>query len=193
MNTFAKLLYKFVLFAVIVALGFSAIWVYGLSRNDYIFSEAGLLENMQNLVILASGLMFFFAFIKQGNTHNDMWITLFFVVLCYTFICREVDFERLNMPEWSVFLFHGKGRNISIAIAFAIIGIFALKDYKNYIKKSKELILSSRGMLLILAAVALGTGSVCEHALDSEYFEELLELVGYSCLLTAGYKTFKRK
>ena len=193
MNTSVKILYKFALFAIIAVLIFSAIWFYGFGKSDYLFSEAGILENMQNFAIAVSGLIFLFAFIKNRNKNKDMWITLFFVVLCYAFLCREVDFERLNLPEWSVILFHGKGRNISIEIAFSIIGVFALKDYKNYINKSKELVFSKRGAFLFIAAIALFAGGIFEHALDSEFFEELLELTGYSCLLTASYFTFNRK
>ena len=66
---------------------------------------------------------------------------VFFSLLCFSMVLREVDVENLNVIDDLKFIGHGVGRNTMLTIGFVAIVIYALLDYKYYIKLAKKQII----------------------------------------------------
>ena len=172
----------------------ASISIFAFGNSDWAYSESGCFEVAQDIILCFALIVFVLASLMRGNRQEKL-ITVFFAILTYTFILRELDFEKMGLPDWLVFLFHGKGRNISIAIAFIIVGILALRDYKNYIAKSIEFMLSKRGALMIIAGVLLLVGGLfdkMDKLPNNEFFEEVFELSGYFFYTSVAIMTYKK-
>jgi len=92
--------------------------------NTSIYAENGLLEILQ-AILLAIGCI---VFLVPAALHkrSERLILLFCSLLCYSFVVRELDVERLNVPDAVKFIGSGIGRNTSLALAFGAMLIYAL-------------------------------------------------------------------
>lgn len=171
-------------------LGYS---VYTLNQTS-IYDENGILENIQVLTLTLSCLIFLLPVINQKR--EDKLILLFFSLLCLGFILRELDVEKLNVPDILIFVGSGIGRNIIITTGFIILISYAVVNRHYYKKLGKKFIMSVDGSLMILAAIFLFSGSYFEHntLLQHHVFlEEIFELSGYVLILLVSLILYKNK
>ncbi len=153
-----------------------------------IYAENGLLENMQVITLFIAMLVFLQPLYRQKR--EDKLVLLFFALLCLSFILREVDVEKLNIPELFILLGSGVGRNVIMASGFiAIIG-YALFHFNYYKALAKHYIFSKKGFLLFLAALLLLSSDYFEHQeniLHHVFLEEIIELSGYVLILLTAF------
>jgi hypothetical protein len=153
-----------------------------------IYAENGLIENMQASLLAVSCIVYLAAaaFAKKPGK----LIPLFFSLLCYSFVLRELDMEKFNIPYALKFLGSGAGRNATIAAAFiAILAIAALGDFRYYAKAAIGFIKSRAGILLIAGGVFILIGDFFEKfegIVDHVYFEEITELFAYVLILLSA-------
>ena len=110
---------------------------------------------------------------------------MFCSLLCYSFVLRELDVEKFDIPYPLIFIGSGAGRNVTIAVAFiAILACAALGNFRVYEKAAKGFIKSRSGILLIAGGVFLFIGEFFEKyeaIVNHIYWEELSEL--FACVL----------
>ncbi len=154
--------------------------------NTSLYQENGLLENIQALLLFATFLTFLIPALYQKR--NDKLILIFFALLSFNFILREVDVDELDIPNILILLGSGIGRKVLLAIGFISIIFYALLKAKYYTNLSINLLKSSTGILLFLSAVFLFMGGFFEEAKFQHhtYFEELSELTGYVLFFLAS-------
>ncbi len=189
-----RLVYKTLMLSVVLLIITAGVSTFVYNNTSWIYSESGCLELAQDIILIFSFVAFGCASLMKGNSQQK-YITIFFTILSYAFLLREIDFERLDLPEWSVFLFYGKGRNITITLAFTIVAIMALKEWKHYITQSIDFMRSKRGYLMIASALLLVIGGVfekCEGFSHYEFFEEIFEIAGYIAFSTAALLTYNK-
>ena len=165
------------------------------NHPEWAITESGCLEITQAAILVVALIFYVVALFHNGGKDEKM-ITLFFAVLMYAFILREVDFDKMGLPEPLVFMLYGKGRAITLILGFAVALIGALLKFKTYIKSTLKFIFSTRGYLIAAAAAMLWIGYYFEHHSNleatGELLEELCELAGYCLFLTSALKTEAR-
>ncbi len=168
-----------------------AIWASNavLDNNTHIYAENGLIENIQAAILAIACLVYLLS--ATLNKKTETLIFLFFSLLCYSFMLRELDVERLDVPHVLKVIGSGKGRDISLALAFSTIFIYAaLTDFSYYKKAAIDFIRSRPGVLMMAAAVFLLIGDIFEKYKDLAYhdfFEEMSELFAYGLILSASF------
>lgn len=152
-----------------------------------IYAEGGFLEILQ-AVLLGIGCLVFLAPVVSRQEPGKL-IFLFCSLLCYSFVVRELDVELLNVPEIVKFIGSGIGRNVSLALAFGAMLIYAVAHFSYYKKTGLQFLKSRAGILLMLGGVLLQVGDLFEknYALQHHvYFEEFSELTGYVLILLSA-------
>lgn len=171
-----------------ITLAAASISTLAFGETGWVYSEGGALEILQAVVLFCALLYYVYA-LFQKNASGERMIILFFAVLMWAFILREVDFDKMGLPSAAVFMLYGRGRMITLAAGFAAALIGAAMHFKHYLKASLSFILSRRGALMAVACALLWTGYVFEHHLgiaNAELFEEGFELVAYCLILTSA-------
>jgi hypothetical protein len=170
-------------------LGF-ALWstyaVFVWNRTD-LHVENGLIENTQVVLLLIACLAFLAPIAFE--TRSNKLILLFYSLLCYSFILRELEVQEFDIPEVLIFIGSGVGRNIIGTVAFTAIVSYALFHFSYYKKAAIEFLSSRSGILVLLGGgfLFLGHGIENQKALiHHEYFEEIFELCGYVFILLAA-------
>lgn len=165
----------------------SSYGVFALGQAD-LYSENGLLENMQAAVLAVACLTFLLPVIFKQR--RDKLILLFFALLCYAFVLRELnveDFERI--PEPIRFFGFGKGRNISVGTALILILSVAALNFSSHINQAIRFLKSKPGALVLTAGALLFLAEFFEKGTSFPhhvYLEEIIELLAYVLLLLAA-------
>ncbi|MBO7521126.1 MAG: hypothetical protein J6T16_02675 [Opitutales bacterium] len=155
--------------------------------DSSIHAENHFLENAQVAVCAIEMLVFLAAAFFSGE--NAKAIPLFFAVLAFAFILREVDVERLDVPEICKILGSGWGRNIIVSLMFAAVFAAALLNFRLYFWASLKFMRTKTFYWGIAAAAVLFASHIAEraHSLPhNEFWEETLELAGYALFLIAA-------
>ena len=167
------------------------------NAKEWIFSESGIIENAQWILIVCAMFVYLIAAFNDSLKSKRM-IYFFLASLCYLFLVREVDFEKLNLPSYIEMFLYGKGRAITVAFAMAIPIICATMKFNHYKKESVNFLFSKEGVFLFFGGILLGLGSLFEHQsarfigpTGSELLEELSELWGYAVILFAATTSAK--
>ncbi len=193
MNKTLKTLYSLVFTVTGISAIMGVIFV-AINKPDYALQEIGCIELSQALVLVVSMLTYFLAFFCKGGKFEKM-ITLFLAVLMYAFIMREIDFEKLGLPDWVVAITYGKGRAIIVTTGFAVAIIGALMKFNQYKKSTLNFLTTKRAALLVLGGLFLVSGNIVEHGTNwgsfTEVVEEELELLGYCTILCSAILTKK--
>ncbi len=173
------------LFSLMVA-GYSGYGILALQDPSF-SSEESVLEWSQAVLIFIAMIVYMVVGLAQKNPAR--MIALFFAVLCYSFILREVDFDKMNLPDAAVFMLYGGGRYVTLALGFGITLGCAALNWKRYFLAAWNFVFSKEGLLIALAAAFLWLGYFFEHKFDvanDEFWEEFCELLGYACLLSSA-------
>ena len=158
--------------------------------------ENGLLEWLQSGFIALSFFIFSFnTFVSQSIKKRIISFGL--ALLSLTFLLRELDIEKFDLPLVLITLGSGSGRNILLGTLWVVLFALLYK-YKRYFDKSAiETFLFSRvGQLLMFSATMLILGAMMDknifslETLTTRFYEEVLELLGYVYLSIASMKIY---
>ena len=155
--------------------------------NSSIHAENHFLENAQVAACVLAMLVFLGAAFAGGEKAKA--IPLFFAVLAFAFILRELDVERLDLPKFCRDLGSGIGRNILVSALF--VGVFAMAflKFKFYLNAAFKFMRMRAFYWGVMAAAVLLLSDITErtHPVSHyEFWEETLELAGYTLFLIAA-------
>ena len=111
-----KLIMKSSMLALVFIIGvifwslLSGVWL----ENTSVFSENGLLENVQALTLIIT--LFFFLAPTFNRFRSDRLLGVFFSFLTLSFILRELDIETFDLPNILILMGSGQGRNLLLAV-----------------------------------------------------------------------------
>lgn len=145
--------------------------------------ENGVLENAQVVFLFLSGAIFVFqSFSVDRLTRLLLWMGAW---LCLSFVLRELDVDKLPVPQWLMLIGSGLGRNLIVAVGWVALGGLAIKSFSE-LKDRLGVILKSRTAILGgLAFVFLVLGAVSEE-LGIQLLEESFEVLGYLFLVPSA-------
>ncbi len=155
--------------------------------SQSIYKENGLMENLQVICLAISCLLFFQSGLRLQFTLR--YVAFFFSWLSFAFVLRELDIEKLDVPDIVILFGAGKGRAVFLIPLFAVL-FYLAKNIRHYLKNLLVYISSATGIYIMLAAVLLISGwPLDKAAVDIPYrvfFEEMFELAGYYFLTIAA-------
>ncbi|MDP2179695.1 hypothetical protein [Methylicorpusculum sp.] len=155
--------------------------------NVNVYSENGPLENMQVGLIAISCFVFLTPLALKKS--SEKLTHLFCFWLCYSFLVRELEIERLDAPDFLVLIGSGIGRNIILAVGFISLTGYALSKFSYYKEVALAFLKSKTGLLLMLGGLFLVIGTLFEISSSinqNVLFEELFELGGYCFILVSA-------
>ena len=159
--------------------------------------ENGIVETAQAILIVFAMLVFaYHAFIIKAR--EAKLVSLGLSLLCLTFLLRELNVETFDIPSFLILIGSGLGRNLFLVSLWVILLILAFKN-RNFEKNDVVTFLNStQGQLLMFSALMLVLGSLMDKNVFSlqysttNFYEELLELLGYVYLFLASILRIKR-
>ena len=158
-----------------------------------VYDENNLLENTQAVILALSFLMFLVPILNSGR--RDRLLAVFFAMLALGFILRELDVERLNVPNLLVLLGSGDGRNILLATGFSCVLVIALFNFRYYLNLASCFLRARVGVTAMVAGIFLVLGDTFENIdiAHNMLFEESLELMGYAFFMAASSSLARRE
>jgi hypothetical protein len=153
-----------------------------------IYEENELLENIQIILLAISCIVFLIPMALEKKP--EKLILLFCSLLCYSFILRELDIEKLDVHAILKFFGSGIGRNTTLAVAFIALFSYAAFRFRYYTNVSVSFLRSKSGILLMLGGLFLIVGDVFEKLssiIHHVFWEEIFELGGYCCILLSAF------
>lgn len=156
--------------------------------NTEIVKENQALENYQVILLFICGTVYL-----QTLFYAQKGQKLFpaaGALLCFSFILRELDVEKFDLPRIIILLGHGLGRNIMlISLWLLVTGLF-VRDYKHYLGIAVNLLMTRSALLMIAGGLLLILGDLFEKMVFGvtfhQLYEELSELNGYFFILLAA-------
>ena len=143
----------------------------------YLMEENNLLENIQVLVLLLSMATFLYASYKGRLTS----IAVLCAVICLAFILREIDIEKLQLPQLVLVIFSGTGKYILMLLLIIPTSIWILKNYR--IDLLIERFLVPFRQLAVFSIIFFALSWIFDKdVINTNYnmvFEELAELNAY--------------
>lgn len=166
----------------VVALVLGALFIETPFDNfQIVLGEEGLLEDLQEIVLLLATILFFTAAVYQQGP--DRMFVVGMGILCALFFFREWSFEPIGAISYYI---NSKEFRWHEAVAVIIIaGIYALLR-PHYILPIIKFVLSPKAWLFYVAVLLLVASHLYENYSSSvyyEYYEEMLELSGYLVVL----------
>ncbi|MFK7830221.1 MAG: hypothetical protein AB8B57_10615 [Congregibacter sp.] len=158
---------------------------YAISMNDTsVHAENSLLENFQ-AACLASCVLAYLCLMPA--TQDQRLVFMAVALLCFSFLLRELDLERLNVPLFLQTLGSGRGRVLLLASLWISLIAYTLRSIDLKIL-SLEKVLRSRMFRLLAAAFGLLLVSALMDKnvfglVHSRLFEELLEANAYLLIM----------
>ena len=181
MNFRQRILYlSLVLFALLVSPALAG-------GADELAQENGVLENMQVALLLLSGLIFVVqSFRVERSFRFILWMGAW---LSPSIILRELDVEKLAVPQWMIAIGSGMGRNLIMGIGWIALCVIAIKSYSEWKGSFKRIARSRTAIFMYSSATLLLLGSLFDHgsmADQGKLWEEAFETIGYFLLLPAA-------
>lgn len=152
-----------------------------------VYSENGPLENIQAILLAVSALVFLIYAVRDKSSARLILLSCFW--LCFSFVLRELDVERLDVHNALKFIGAGIGRNIMLAVGFLALLIRAVTRFSYYKKAVLPFLRSKPGILLMLGGLLLIVGDVFENShsiIHNAFFEEIFELFGCCSILLSA-------
>ncbi|MGR8981342.1 MAG: hypothetical protein ACU84H_14790 [Gammaproteobacteria bacterium] len=159
----------------------------------YIYAEHGLLENIQAIVLAVAILAFLVPIAIEDR--SDKLILLFFTLLCFSFLLRELDVKHIDAPKILILIGSGVVRIAILAVAFIAIAAYAAFRFSHYKNEAFRFLKSKVGGLLIMGGVFLWIGEFFEKKkpiMHYVFFEEISELFAYFCILLSAFMVNSR-
>lgn len=159
--------------------------------------EEGILEISQSIFIAFSMMGFaYHAFISKEIEAKLASFGL--SLLSLTFLLRELDVEKLDIPYFLIILGSGLGRNLLLGSLWIILLILTLKYISVEKKKIVAFLFSTSGQLLMFSALLLVLGVMMDknvfslQLMTTRFYEELLELLAYCFLFFVSILKIKQ-
>jgi hypothetical protein len=161
--------------------------------NLKVFKENQLLENLQALLIFIAGLSYSQAVPYVGKCRR--LLPLGGALLSISFLLRELDVEKFDVPRWAAFLLgSGIGRNSLLTILWLSVVFLFVRNRRHYLPLALGLLTHRTGIYAILSGVLLITGSLFEEQVFNvkmyQFYEELAEMNGYFFLLLSALNLY---
>lgn len=161
--------------------------------------ENGLVEWLQSAFIALSFFTFLLGiYLNQGI--KERLISSGFSLLSLSFLLRELDVEKFDLPIFLITLGSGSGRNIFLGLLWIILFGLIYKYREHFTKEAvAKFLFSGTGQLLMFAALMLILGAMMDKNvlkldhLTTRFYEELLELLGYIYYFGASVNWIFRK
>ena len=156
--------------------------------NETVYAENGRLETTQAILLAISCIVYLAPIALKKEP--DKLILLLCSLLCCSFALRELDIERLDIPNAWKIIGSGVGRNLILAAAFLSLFSYAAFNFTYYRKAVIQFLRSKSGILLILGGLFLLVGSMFEKShtvTHNAFFEEISELGGYCFILLSAF------
>ncbi len=151
-------------------------------------NENGLLENLQVCFLLSSLILYMWSAIY--STKKVKLIFLMLATLCYAFVLREIDVEKLDVPEFFKIIGSGLGRNITVSTLFLLILVFVSKNgFLKFLKSVIEFNSNFPNRFLVFSCCFLilaGYFEVTKNIKHNVFFEEVLELFAYELIFLSS-------
>ena len=156
---------------------------------DDLYRENSWAENLQVLILGIACVIF--AKTAYQETGREQVLSSFLAMLCFIFIFREVDFDKIDgMPKFVVFMLAEDGRTFFWAITLGLLANL-LRDIKHYLRHFKLYISSASIVYLFLLAPFM---LIFSHLFDRQiwmvehrvFFEELAEMTAYCFMLCSA-------
>jgi hypothetical protein len=176
--------------ALIVLVLIDALYFYEaeINANMEIAKEGQSLENNQAILIFVSGLVYLRALFLVQKCHK--LFPCAGALLCLSFILRELDVEKYDLPQVIILLGHGLGRNILLICLWLLVTALFLRHHKHYLGIAVFLLKTRSALFVIAGGLFLVLGSLFEDkvfGVDShQLYEELSEFNGYYFILLAS-------
>ncbi len=161
---------------------------------EYIYRENGWVENLQVLLLVVASMIFALSSRQQKGVHRT--ICYFFSLLCFVFMFREVDFERIDgMPSFIVFMLAEQGRTVFF-LGLLVLLVLMLKEIKFFWAHKAQYFQLPMVWSIIIAALML---IIFSHIFDRKiwmiehrvFYEELSEMTSYYFILIASLFSFQ--
>lgn len=153
----------------------------------WLHKENGLLENMQVILLIVTMVAFFLQLYCRKDSHRIFPLAGAF--LCLFFIFRELDVEKLDVPQILILLGSGTGRNILMSGVGAGLLIYAVMNFRTIRTFLPQFFFEIPSLTIFAGVLFLVSGWLFDKgAIDTvhhQFFEEILEVTGYY-LMFAG-------
>lgn len=148
------------------------------------------MENFQVFLIFIAGLT-----CVQAVFYVEKCLRLFPMagaLLSLSFILRELDVEKLDVPQIIALLFgHGYGRNTLLIGLWLVVVYCFVKHHRHYKRIALALLSQRSGVLAITGGLMLVLGSLFDDRVFNvdlyQFYEELSEMNGYFLLLLSSF------
>lgn len=151
-------------------------------------NENGLLENIQVVLLALSIAVFGLQLYLKKNSHCVFALAGSF--LCLVFILRELDVEKLDVPQVIILLGSGLGRNVLMAGLGISLFVYAVIKFRSILKFLPQFFFETSSLTILVGLLFLVSGGVFDKgAVDLTYyqfFEEVLEVTGYYLMFTGA-------
>ena len=87
--------------------------------HHHLHDENGLLENFQAFLLFSATILYFRLTLLNDQSEESKRVNMGLSLLCFSFLLREVDIEKLPFMETVGFLFHGIGRTILLVVLWS--------------------------------------------------------------------------
>ncbi len=160
-------------------------------------NEDGIVEVIQSIFIAFVMMIFTYDAIKSKEIEAKL-ASFGLSLLSLTFLLRELDMEKFDIPSFLIMLGSGVGRNLLLGSLWIILLISTLKYISFEKKKIEAFLFSTYGQLLMFSALMLVLGAMMDknvfslQHLTARFYEELLELLGYFFLFFASILRIKQ-
>jgi hypothetical protein len=166
----------------------SFIYEVEIEGNTEIVKENHALENNQVIMLFICGAVYLQTLF---DTQKDRKLfPCAGALLCLSFILRELDVEKFDLPQIIILIGHGLGRNIMLIGLWLLVIVLFIRNYKHYLEFSIYLLMTRSALLMIAGGLLLFVGNLFEDRVFSvnyhQLYEELSELTAYSLILLAS-------
>lgn len=157
-------------------------------KNLSVFKENQLLENLQGILLFIAGLTYAQAILHVQKPYR--LLPMGGALLCLSFLLRELDVEKFDLPQWIILLGSGYGRNIMLVSLWLLVVGLLVKNYKHWLPVALDLLFSRTGIFAILGGLLLILGSLFDDEVFDvkmyQFYEELSEMNGYYFILLSA-------
>ena len=150
--------------------------------------ENNVVEMLQLGWLVVAGIVFYAT--RRHHALPVHYVTVPAVILCFSFIIREMSVKSIGAPEWLIFFIDGHGYKLLMAAIWIPVLTFIYKHFKCYWHLFKQLLFSTTFWLLSVAASLLLISALFDKSVivieHFKFYEEILEMNAYALIVVAA-------
>lgn len=154
---------------------------------DHLHDENGVFENIQVMLLALTIAAFCLQLFFKKSSHRIFPSAGSF--LCLVFILRELDVEKLDVPQIFILLGSGSGRNILMALLGVSLLMYAIINFSSIRTFLPQFFFETSSLTILAGLLFLVSGGLFDkesiETVYFQFFEEILEVTGYY-LMFAG-------